>query len=100
MNVEGLIGTSRYIQSVRVIDGIWDAIFDYGDWLRSDPGFRKLARSLLLEPRSINRGYFKRQALEGIFAQHDAETSSYYGSHIWNLMMLELWHRHHMDVRP
>jgi len=35
-NVEGLIGTSRYIQSVRVIDGVWYAIFDYGDWLRSD----------------------------------------------------------------
>jgi ELWxxDGT repeat protein len=35
-NVEGLIGLSRYIQSVRVIDGIWYAIFDYGDWLRSD----------------------------------------------------------------
>jgi large repetitive protein len=35
-NVEGLIGTSSYIQSVRVIDGIWYSIFDFGDWLRSD----------------------------------------------------------------
>ncbi|HXU34317.1 MAG TPA: ELWxxDGT repeat protein [Thermoanaerobaculia bacterium] len=35
-NVEGLIGTSSYLQSTRVIDGIWYAIFDYGDWLRSD----------------------------------------------------------------
>jgi asparagine synthase (glutamine-hydrolysing) len=68
-----------------------------GDWLRSDPGFRELARSLLLEPRSINRGYFKRHALEQLFVQHDAETSSYYGSHIWNFMMLELWHRNHID---
>ena len=68
-----------------------------GDWLRSDPGFRELARSLLLEPRSINRGYFKRHALEQLFVQHDAETSSYYGSHIWNFMMLELWHRNHVD---
>jgi asparagine synthase (glutamine-hydrolysing) len=70
-----------------------------GDWLRSDPGFRELARSLLLEPRAISRGYFKRRSLEELFARHDAETSSYYGSHIWNFMMLELWHRNHMDAK-
>lgn len=68
-----------------------------GNWLRSDPGFRELARSLLLDARSLNRGYFKRKALEELLARHDAETSSYYGSHIWNFMMLELWHRSHVD---
>ena len=64
-----------------------------GDWLRSHPGFRDLARSLLLEPRSIQRGYFKRPAIEGLLAAHDRERSGYFGSHIWNFMMLELWHR-------
>ena len=70
-----------------------------GEWLRSDAGFRELARSLLLDSRAIGRGYFKRQALENLLSQHDAETSSYYGSHIWNFMMLELWHRNHYEVR-
>jgi hypothetical protein len=32
--------------------------------------------------------------------KHDAETSNYYGSHIWNFMMLELWHRSHFDPLP
>jgi asparagine synthase (glutamine-hydrolysing) len=68
-----------------------------GDWLRQHPGFRELARSLLLDARSIQRGYFKRAALERLLELHDRERSSYYGSHIWNLMMLELWHRHHHD---
>lgn len=68
-----------------------------GDWLRTDPGFRDLARSLLLDSRSIRRGYFKRNALEKLLEQHDRESSSYYGSHIWYLMMLELWHRNHVD---
>jgi asparagine synthase (glutamine-hydrolysing) len=68
-----------------------------GDWLRRDPGFRDLARSLLLDSRSVQRGYFKRAALEKLLQLHDAETSSYYGSHIWNFMMLELWHRTHAD---
>ncbi len=68
-----------------------------GEWLRHHGGFRDLARSLLLEPRSIQRGYFKRPALERLLKMHDEESSSYYGSYIWYLMTLELWHRHHAD---
>lgn len=68
-----------------------------GEWLRHHSGFRDLARSLLLEPRAIQRGYFKRQALKRLLELHDAESSSYYGTYIWYFMMLELWHRHHVD---
>lgn len=68
-----------------------------GDWLRSHAGFRDLARSLLLEPRALQRGYFQRAALERLLKTHDEERSSYFGSHIWNFMMLELWHRQHAD---
>ena len=70
-----------------------------GDWLRHHKGFRELARSLLLDPRSLQRGYFQKSALERLLRMHDQESSSYYGSHIWNLMMLELWHRNHADGR-
>jgi asparagine synthase (glutamine-hydrolysing) len=68
-----------------------------GEWLRHHRGFRDLARSLLLEPRPIQRGYFKRAAIERLIKIHDQESSSYYGSYIWYLMMLELWHRAHVD---
>ena len=68
-----------------------------GDWLRSHSGFRDLARSLLLDPRSLQRGYFQRSALERLLKAHDEERSGYFGSHIWNFMMLELWHRSHAD---
>ena len=68
-----------------------------GDWLRSDPGFRGLAHSLLLDSRSLQRGYFKPGAMEELLRKHDAEASNYYGSHIWNFMMLEMWHRNHFD---
>ena len=70
-----------------------------GHWLRTDPGFRELARSLLLEPRSLQRGYFNRAALEKLLRMHDEERSAYYGTHIWNFMMLELWHRNFVDER-
>jgi asparagine synthase (glutamine-hydrolysing) len=71
-----------------------------GDWLRHHIGFRDVARSLLLEPRSIQRGYFNRTVLERLLKMHDEEHSSYFGTQIWNLMMLELWHRHHYDQIP
>jgi asparagine synthase (glutamine-hydrolysing) len=68
-----------------------------GDWLRSHAGFRDLARSLLLDSRSKQRGYFKEKALEDLLKAHDEESSGYYASQIWNFMMLELWHRSHAD---
>ena len=69
-----------------------------GDWLRHHSGFRSLAHSLLLDTRSLQRGYFQRSAIERLLKMHDEESSSYYGSHIWSLMMLELWHRNHIDA--
>ena len=68
-----------------------------GEWLRHDPGFRDLARSTLLGPRALQRGYFKRKALEQLLDAHDDEKSSYYASYIWYLIMLELWHSDHAD---
>jgi asparagine synthase (glutamine-hydrolysing) len=64
-------------------------------WLRTHPGFRELARSLMLDKESLQRGYFKRNALENLLDQHDQEKSDFYASFIWNFMMLELWHRNH-----
>jgi asparagine synthase (glutamine-hydrolysing) len=68
-----------------------------GDWLKKHAGFRDLAWALLLDRRSLQRGYFKRPALEKLLRLHDDESSTYYGTLIWNLMMLELWHRKHFD---
>ena len=62
-------------------------------WLRSHAGFRDLARSLLLDNSALQRDYFRRNALEDLLRQHDAEESDFYGTFIWNAMMLELWHR-------
>jgi len=49
-------------------------------------------RDLLLEPRSIDRGLFKRTAVERLFHEHRAR----YRDHcdrIWRLLNLELWFR-------
>jgi asparagine synthase (glutamine-hydrolysing) len=62
-------------------------------WLRSHRGFRELARSLVLDRSLMQRGYFRGAGLEALLRKHDVEQSDFYGSFIWNIMMLELWHR-------
>jgi len=66
-------------------------------WLRTHEGFRDLARSLLLDSSALQRGYFNRAALEELLEKHDKEKGDFYGSFIWNIMMLELWHRNYTD---
>jgi asparagine synthase (glutamine-hydrolysing) len=67
------------------------------DWLKSDRGFRELGRDVLLSARSIQRGYFRKGALEELFALHEADTTPFYGDTLWSLLMLELWHQRHVD---
>jgi asparagine synthase (glutamine-hydrolysing) len=47
---------------------------------------------LLLETRSLQRGYFKRDAIGRLFAEHRANYRDHY-DRIWRLLNLELWHR-------
>jgi asparagine synthase (glutamine-hydrolysing) len=47
---------------------------------------------LLLGTRSLQRGYFRREAIERIFAEHRAKSRDHY-DRIWRLLNLELWHR-------
>ncbi len=47
---------------------------------------------LLLETRSLQRGYFERQSIERLFAEHRANYRDHY-DRIWRLLNLELWHR-------
>lgn len=47
---------------------------------------------LLLEPRSMNRGFFRRAAMEKLFREHRDRYRDHY-DRIWRLFNLELWHR-------
>jgi len=49
-------------------------------------------RATLLEPRSLRRGYFRREAIEKLFDDHRARRRDNY-DRIWRLLNLELWHR-------
>jgi asparagine synthase (glutamine-hydrolysing) len=56
-------------------------------------------RAMLVEPRSLERGYFRREAIEKLFDQHRARHRDNY-DRIWRLLNLELWHRVCLEGEP
>ena len=55
--------------------------------------------AILLEPRSLNRGYFRQEAIRSIFSEHRAGRRDN-GNRIWRLLNLELWARVCLDGDP
>jgi asparagine synthase (glutamine-hydrolysing) len=62
-------------------------------WLRTDKRLNDLMHDLVLSPKSLQRGYFRKKVLEQIIELHKTDPTSFYGAILWNLMILELWHR-------
>ena len=51
---------------------------------------------VLLEPRTLQRGYFKPQAVRSLLDEHLRGRRNRSGM-LWRLLVLELWHRNFMD---
>lgn len=68
-----------------------------GDWFRNE--LHDLVRDVLLDPGTLDRGYFRpevvRTMLDSQSAGTDAETKP-----LWALFMFELWHREFVDRAP
>jgi asparagine synthase (glutamine-hydrolysing) len=62
----------------------------WGRWL-SGPQLDSLEH-LLLEPRTLNRGYFRGEGIRSLFAGHRNHHRDH-GNRIWRLINLELWMR-------
>jgi asparagine synthase (glutamine-hydrolysing) len=66
-------------------------------WFRHD--LYGYTRDLLLENRTIDRGYFEREAVEALIEDHRAGRQNN-ASRLWALVMLEHWHREILDPKP
>jgi asparagine synthase (glutamine-hydrolysing) len=66
-----------------------------GDWLRTE--LRPLLEDTLLSSRALQRGYFRPQAVHALVDEHTSRRADR-TSHIWALLMLELWFREFVDV--
>jgi asparagine synthase (glutamine-hydrolysing) len=66
-------------------------------WIKHE--LKDLIMSSLLEPRTLQRGYFKPQAVRQLFEEHFRGYRDHSGA-IWRLLMLELWHRNFLEKTP
>ena len=63
-------------------------------WFRHD--LRQRAHDCLMSPRALERGYFRKAVVQRLFDEYvQGARPAYY--QLWNLLMLELWHRTSID---
>lgn len=63
-------------------------------WFRHE--LRGYVENVLLDPASLERGYFRRGYIEGMLARH-FEGSEDNSPRMWALLVSELWHREYVD---
>jgi asparagine synthase (glutamine-hydrolysing) len=64
-------------------------------WFRSE--LRKLPEEILLDPRSLERGFFRTDRLRSLIAEHQGGGWDH-SEKLWALIQLELWLRTFVDV--
>jgi asparagine synthase (glutamine-hydrolysing) len=66
-------------------------------WMRR--GMRQELVRLLLEPRTLQRGYFNPSAIKELVNDHLRERRDN-SAEIWLLLIFELWHRNFLEASP
>ena len=65
-------------------------------WMRDE--MKDGLLSILTEPRTLQRGYFKPKAVRALLDEHFRGYRDHAGA-IWLLLILELWHRNFLEAR-
>jgi asparagine synthase (glutamine-hydrolysing) len=63
-------------------------------WMRNE--LKDLILTVLLEPKTLQRGYFNPQAVQQLLDEHFRGRRNH-SDRIWRLLMLELWHRNFLE---
>ncbi len=64
-------------------------------WFRHE--LKEFSREILLDPRTLARGYFRPQVVTGLLDDHQSGRFDH-SIRLWALLVLELWHREWVDV--
>ena len=95
-------GQSKYVLKQALADRVPGEILNrrkagfpvpYETWLRKD--LKDMARSILTDSRTVQRGYFRREAIDRLLAANSERLN--YSKEIFSLIVLELWHRTFVD---
>jgi asparagine synthase (glutamine-hydrolysing) len=63
-------------------------------WMRNE--LKDLILTVLLEPKTLQRGYFNPQAVQQLLDEHFRGRRNH-SDRIWRMLMLELWHRNFLE---
>ncbi|MGH7409968.1 MAG: asparagine synthase (glutamine-hydrolyzing) [Candidatus Methylomirabilis sp.] len=63
-------------------------------WFRNE--LKEMAHDTLLNPQSLGRGYFRPEVIKRLLDEHVRGVGKWHYQ-LWNLLMLELWHRTFID---
>ncbi len=66
------------------------------EWFRGE--LRDFARDILLDPATLDRGWFDERYVRGLLDRH-ADAVQDHSQGIWTLLNFELWHREFVDRR-
>jgi len=66
-------------------------------WFLEDPRLDALMKDVLNDPRTRQRGYFRPAFFDEVIRRHREEDTKNYGEILWYLLVLELWHREHLE---
>lgn len=66
-------------------------------WIRRNAAFRNWMRAILLDARSVQRGWFQPGFVRDLFERHVAGAWDY-SAVLWQLTVLELWTRRNLDA--
>ena len=64
-------------------------------WFRTE--LRQVARDILLDSKTLHRGYFRKEAITRLLDHHVTGRRDY-STWIWCLIILEIWHRTFVDA--
>ncbi len=66
-------------------------------WLREDRAFREFTRAVLDDRRTRERGWFEQACIDRLIEEHQRGSWDHSAA-IWQLVVLELWLREHLDA--
>lgn len=66
-------------------------------WLRTHKKLREMMMDLLRSERVRHRGIFAHNTIDDLLKRHQDDTTSFFGTILWNFVMLELWLRRYVD---
>lgn len=67
-------------------------------WLLQNSRLSEMTADLLNDSKTRQRGYFRPAFIDKLLHLHRSDHTAYYGEIIWYLLVLELWHRQHLET--